>query len=156
MLEQFTGVDIQHQSRFRLRVIGDKQTARLRVFCHIQQQRRFLTQRLPAFLYTLITRVDHQDFATAIGGINTLSDVRVMQTGHPFTGVFDTGFQLQGFGIHHPNYRRVSHRANIEQAIMQQHLARTVRETFGITFREQYTIFHFTIGGIQGAQAAVQ
>ena len=39
---------------------------------------------------------------------------------------------------------------------MQQHLARTVRETFGITFREQYTIFHFTIGGIQGAQAAVQ
>ena len=117
LFKQFATVDIQHQGGFRFRVIGHEQTTGVAIFGHIKQQRRLVAQRLPALFNALVTRVDHQNFTAAVGGVYAPGLCRIVQAGHPFTGVFNPRFQLHGSGVNHPDLRRVGDRANVEGII---------------------------------------
>ncbi|EAP9511413.1 hypothetical protein AABH71_005314, partial [Salmonella enterica] len=80
----------------------------------------------------------------------------IVQTGHPFAGVFNTRFQLQRFVINHSDYRRIGDRADIRQSVMQQYQACAIREILRVPLREQDAMFDFAIRSIQRAQATVQ
>ena len=149
-------MDIQHQSGFRFRVVGHEQTAGVAIFGHIKQQRRLVAQRLPALFNALVTRVDHQNFTAAVSGVHATGLRGVVQAGHPFTGIFNPRFQLQGCGVNHPDLRRVGDRANVESIIQQQQLTGPIRATFFIALAEQQAVFYLAGGGVDSADAAVQ
>ena len=156
LFNDFTGMDVQHQGGFGFRVVGDKQAARRAVFREVQQQRRFIPERLPAFFNAVALRIQDQNLSPAIRHVDALGLFRPHQAGDPLARVLDGLFQLQCFCIYHPDHRRIGHAADVEHVVVQQHLTRTVREALFVALGEQQALFHFAIGGADGADPAVQ
>ena len=149
-------MDIQHQRGFRFRVIGHEQAAGVAIFSHIKEQRWLVAQWLPALFNALVIWVDHQNFTAAVSGVYAPGLCGVVQSGHPFTGICNACFQLQGGGINHPDLRRVGDRANVESIVQQQQLTRPIRASFFIALAEQQAVFDLAGSSIDSADAAVQ
>ena len=156
LFDNLTGADIEHQRGFGFGVVCNKQAPGGLVFGQIQQQCWLAAQRLPACFDFVGVRIDDEDLAAAVGCIQAVCLFRPQQPGNPLAGIFDGFFQLQGFGVYHPNHTRIAHATHEQRAVVQQNFTCAKREALFVALGEHQAFFDFSVCGADRADTAVQ